>query len=83
VSVAGSLVPRCPNCCQWVRSPSGSGSTSRCGATSINSPFNVLEDGATVADPHEVTDAMVSEFVAIRQAAGLSPRRTEVSSALV
>jgi diacylglycerol O-acyltransferase / wax synthase len=45
--------------------------------------FNVLEDGATVADPHEVTDAMVSEFVAIRQAAGLSPRLTEVSSALV
>ena len=45
--------------------------------------FNVLEDGATVADPHEVTDAMVSEFVTIRQAAGLSPRLTEVSSALV
>jgi hypothetical protein len=35
--------------------------------------FNVLEDGATVDDPHEVTDAMVSEFVTIRRAAGLSP----------
>jgi diacylglycerol O-acyltransferase len=45
--------------------------------------FNVLEDGATVADPHEVTDAMVDEFTTIRQAAGLPSRLTEVSSALV
>jgi diacylglycerol O-acyltransferase len=45
--------------------------------------FNVLEDGATVADPHEVTDAMVAEFVAIREAAGLASRLSEPTSAFV
>ncbi|WP_111512221.1 WS/DGAT/MGAT family O-acyltransferase [Mycobacterium kyogaense] len=45
--------------------------------------FNVLEDAATVNDPHEVTDAMVAEFAAIRHAAGLSSQLSEPSSALV
>ena len=33
--------------------------------------ISVLTDDRTVGDPHEVTSAMVAEFVAIRQAAGL------------
>jgi diacylglycerol O-acyltransferase / wax synthase len=45
--------------------------------------FNVLEDGATVEDPHEVTDAMVAELVTIRQAAGLPAELVENSSAIV
>jgi diacylglycerol O-acyltransferase / wax synthase len=44
--------------------------------------FNVLEDGATVGDPHEVMDAMVAELVTIREAAGLSKRLVDVSSAM-
>lgn len=45
--------------------------------------FNVLEDGATVGDPHEVTDAMVAEFVTIREAAGLSRQLADVAAAMV
>jgi len=32
--------------------------------------ISVLSDGATVKDPHEVTEAMVSDFIEIRRAAG-------------
>src|SRR6185312_9474768 len=33
--------------------------------------ISVLSDGSTLKDPHEVTDAMVTDFVEIRRAAGL------------
>jgi diacylglycerol O-acyltransferase / wax synthase len=33
--------------------------------------ISVLSDGATLSDPHELTDAMVEAFVEIRRAAGL------------
>ncbi len=44
--------------------------------------ISVLVDGATVKDPHEVTDAMVSDFVEIRRAAGLSEKLTVVETAM-
>jgi diacylglycerol O-acyltransferase len=44
--------------------------------------ISVLTDGATVKDPHEVTDAMVDEFIEIRRAAGLSDTLTVVEAAL-
>ena len=34
--------------------------------------ISVLCDGATLTDPHELTDAMIEAFVEIRRAAGLS-----------
>jgi diacylglycerol O-acyltransferase len=42
----------------------------------------VLADGATVDDPHEVTDAFVDELVEIRRAAGLSEKLTVIAGAL-
>jgi diacylglycerol O-acyltransferase len=44
--------------------------------------ISVLADGATVKDPHEVTDAMVADFVEIRRAAGLSEELTAVETAM-
>jgi hypothetical protein len=43
---------------------------------------SVLADAATVGDPHEVTDAILQEFVDIRCAAGLSEVLTVVESAM-
>jgi diacylglycerol O-acyltransferase len=42
----------------------------------------VLSDGRTVEDPHELTDAMISAFIEIRRAAGLSEDLTVVESAM-
>jgi diacylglycerol O-acyltransferase / wax synthase len=42
----------------------------------------VLSDGATVEDPHEVTDAIIDDFVEIRCAAGLSEKLTVIESAM-
>ena len=44
--------------------------------------ISVLSDGATLADPHELTDAMVDAFVEIRCAAGLSEELTVVEKAM-
>jgi WS/DGAT/MGAT family acyltransferase len=44
--------------------------------------ISVLADGATVKDPHEVTDAMVSDFLEIRRRAGLSDELTVVETAM-
>ncbi|OBJ05765.1 diacylglycerol O-acyltransferase [Mycobacterium alsense] len=44
--------------------------------------ISVLTDGATVEDPHEVTEAMVSDFIEIRRAAGLSEDLTVVETAM-
>ncbi|BBX24457.1 diacylglycerol O-acyltransferase [Mycolicibacter terrae] len=44
--------------------------------------ISVLTDGATVDDPHEVTTALVNEFVDIRRAAGLSEQLTTVETAM-
>ncbi|OBG38914.1 diacylglycerol O-acyltransferase [Mycobacterium alsense] len=44
--------------------------------------ISVLTDGATVKDPHEVTEAMVSDFIEIRRAAGLSEDLTVVETAM-
>lgn len=44
--------------------------------------ISVLEDAITVDDPHEVTDAMVGAFVAIRRAAGLGLELTDVAAAI-
>jgi diacylglycerol O-acyltransferase / wax synthase len=38
--------------------------------------FSVLADGATVNDPHEVTEAIIDDFIQIRCAAGLSGELT-------
>ena len=43
---------------------------------------SVLSDGATVQDPHEVTEAILDEFVEIRRAAGLSEKLTVIESAM-
>jgi WS/DGAT/MGAT family acyltransferase len=43
--------------------------------------ISVLADGATVKDPHEVTEAMVADFIEIRRAAGLSEELTRVETA--
>ncbi len=43
---------------------------------------SVLSDSATVEDPHEVTEAILDEFVEIRRAAGLSEKLTVIESAL-
>jgi diacylglycerol O-acyltransferase len=44
--------------------------------------ISVLSDGATLKDPHEVTEAMIAEFVEIRRAAGLSEDLTVVEEAM-
>ena len=44
--------------------------------------ISVLSDGSTLKDPHEVTDAMVTDFVEIRRAAGLSEELTVVETAM-
>jgi diacylglycerol O-acyltransferase len=43
---------------------------------------SVLSDGATLDDPHELTDAMVEAFVEIRRAAGLSDDLTVAPGAM-
>jgi diacylglycerol O-acyltransferase / wax synthase len=43
---------------------------------------SVLSDGATLADPHELTAAMIEAFVEIRRAAGLSEELTVVAGAM-
>jgi hypothetical protein len=44
--------------------------------------ISVLSDGATVKDPHEVTEAMVADFIELRRAAGLSGELTPVEAAM-
>jgi len=44
--------------------------------------ISVLTDGATVDDPHEVTDAMIEDFLALRTAAGLPGELTRVDDAM-
>ena len=44
--------------------------------------ISVLSDGATVKDPHEVTEAMIADFIEIRRAAKISNSLTEVPEAL-
>ncbi len=44
--------------------------------------ISVLADGATLDDPHEVTEAMVADFIEIRRAAGLSEELTVVETAM-
>jgi diacylglycerol O-acyltransferase len=44
--------------------------------------ISVLSDGATVDDPHELTDAIINDFVEIRRAAGLSEDLTVVEKAM-
>jgi diacylglycerol O-acyltransferase / wax synthase len=44
--------------------------------------ISVLADGSTVKDPHEVTEAIVADFVKIRRAAGLSEELTVVEKAM-
>jgi diacylglycerol O-acyltransferase / wax synthase len=44
--------------------------------------ISVLSDGATLEDPHEVTEAMVADFIEIRRAAGLSEDLTVVEAAM-
>lgn len=34
----------------------------------------VLADGLTAGDPHDLTDAMIDDFIAVRRAAGLAPQ---------
>lgn len=44
--------------------------------------ISVLSDGATLEDPHELTDAMIEAFVEIRRAAGLSTGLSVVEKAM-
>ncbi|BBY44716.1 WS/DGAT/MGAT family O-acyltransferase [Mycolicibacterium celeriflavum] len=44
--------------------------------------ISVLSDGATLEDPHELTDAMIEAFIEIRRAAGLSDELTVIESAM-
>ena len=44
--------------------------------------ISVLSDGATLADPHELTDAMIEAFIEIRRAAGLSEELTVIEKAM-
>jgi WS/DGAT/MGAT family acyltransferase len=44
--------------------------------------ISVLTDGATLKDPHEVTEAMVADFIEIRRAAGFSEDLTVVEAAM-
>jgi diacylglycerol O-acyltransferase len=43
---------------------------------------SVLTDGATLLDPHELTEAMIEAFIEIRRAGGLSEHLTVVESAM-
>jgi len=43
---------------------------------------SVLSDGATLSDPHELTDAMIDAIIEIRRAAGLSEELTIIESAM-
>src|SRR5271163_1116396 len=43
---------------------------------------SVLSDSATVDDPHELTDAIIDQFIEIRRAAGLSEKLTVVENAM-
>ena len=43
---------------------------------------SVLSDGATLKDPHELTDAMIDAFVEIRRAAGLSEELSIIEKAM-
>ena len=44
--------------------------------------ISVITDGATVDDPHEITQAMLEEFVEIRRVAGLSTDLSVVDKAM-
>jgi diacylglycerol O-acyltransferase len=44
--------------------------------------ISVLTDAATVDDPHQVTDAMIEDFRALRMAAGLPGELTQVDNAM-
>lgn len=44
--------------------------------------ISVLTDNASVDDPHEITGAMVEEFIEIRRAAGLPETLTDVETAM-
>jgi diacylglycerol O-acyltransferase / wax synthase len=44
--------------------------------------ISVLSDGATLEDPHELTDAMIEAFVEIRRAAGISGELTVVDNVM-
>jgi hypothetical protein len=44
--------------------------------------ISVLTDGATVDDPHEITDAMIEDFRELRSAAGLSSELTQLDDAM-
>ena len=44
--------------------------------------ISVITDGATVDDPHEITQAMLDEFVEIRKAAGLSADLSVIDKAM-
>jgi diacylglycerol O-acyltransferase len=44
--------------------------------------ISVLSDGATLLDPHELTDAMIDAFVEIRRAAGLSEALTVIDKTM-
>lgn len=44
--------------------------------------ISVLADGSTVKDPHEVTEAMVADFIEIRRAAGISEELTVIADAM-
>ena len=44
--------------------------------------ISVLSDGATLLDPHELTDAMIDAFIEIRRAAGLSEELTVIEEAV-
>jgi diacylglycerol O-acyltransferase / wax synthase len=44
--------------------------------------ISVLSDGATVKDPHEVTEAMVADFIELRRAVGLSEELTVIETAM-
>jgi diacylglycerol O-acyltransferase / wax synthase len=44
--------------------------------------ISVLADGATVKDPHEVTEAMIADFIEIRRAAGESEELTVIEAAM-
>ncbi|WP_204809444.1 WS/DGAT/MGAT family O-acyltransferase [Mycobacterium riyadhense] len=44
--------------------------------------ISVLADSATLGDPHEVTAAMIADFIEIRRAAGISEELTVVETAM-
>jgi diacylglycerol O-acyltransferase len=44
--------------------------------------ISVITDGATVDDPHEITQGMLDEFVEIRRAAGLSEELSVIDKAM-